>query len=64
MPSRIFECSRLSGDSVVICSAHNVRRSAANASRNDGVAFFGYQGLGVYVDVVPDVVMCQVQMAL
>jgi hypothetical protein len=28
------------------------------------VAFFGYQGLGVHIAVVPNMVMCHVQMAL
>jgi hypothetical protein len=51
-------------DSGVIRSLHIVRRRAARASRNDGVAFFRYHGRTIHVAWVPFMVMCQVHMAL
>src|SRR5271163_2371993 len=62
MPSMILVWYRPPNDNGVILSAHSVRRNAASASRNDGVAFFRYHGRAVQVALVPLVVMCQVQL--
>ncbi|MHB8296013.1 MAG: hypothetical protein ACYDH5_15630 [Acidimicrobiales bacterium] len=63
MPSIIFGLSGSEDDIGKIRSDHRQRRRAARASRKLGVVFFGYQGRGVQVVVVPCAGMYQVQMA-
>jgi hypothetical protein len=63
MPSMIFAWSRRTNDNGSIRSAHSVRRRAARASRNDGVAFFGYHRRAVHVGWVANVTMYQVHVA-
>ena len=60
----IFGLSGSEDDSGVIRSVHSARLSAASASRNDGVAFRLYQGLGIQVFAAPKVGRYQAQIAL
>ena len=49
----IFGLSGPKDDNGVIRSDQRQRRSVASASRKLGVVFFGYQGRGIQLGVVP-----------